>query len=199
MLSACGISERVIDQLEAERAVRALLVALGHAPDKNDGLKETPERVARAFQELLGGYDAEPEKILRASFEANGYDEMIALSGIDFYSLCEHHLLPFTGTAVVAYIPSSQGRVVGLSKLARLVDMYARRLQIQERMTTQIARALEEHLSPRGVGVLVRAQHLCMCARGVAKQNAMMTTSVMKGLMKSDAKARAEFMQIANT
>lgn len=187
-----------IDRTGVEEAIHALLVAVGEDPER-EGLKDTPARVARSYSELLGGYVKNTREILGTTFNADGYDQMIALSGIDFYSLCEHHLLPFIGHATVAYIPAEKaGKVVGLSKLARLVDVYARRLQIQERMTMNIADALWTVLEPRGVGVVIKAQHLCMCARGVGKQNATMTTSKLKGLIKDDGKARAEFTKLAD-
>lgn len=174
--------------------VRGILDAVGEDPDR-EGLKETPLRVARAYEELLVGYSQHPSKVLSTSFESDGYDEMVVLRGIDFYSMCEHHMLPFTGEAVVAYIPN--GRVVGLSKLARLVDVFARRLQIQERMTKQIAQAVQEHLQPRGYGVVVKATHLCMCARGVRKPNGVMVTTQLGGIIKDDDKARTEFSAVA--
>lgn len=185
-----------VDRAGVEAAVAQLLRALGEDPTR-EGLVDTPKRVAKSYEELLGGYGKEPRSILGTAFESDGYDQMIALAGIDFYSTCEHHLLPFTGEATVAYIPPPHGKVVGLSKLARLVEVFARRLQIQERMTMEIAEALWSVLEPVGAGVVVRARHLCMCARGVGKQNAMMTTSKLKGLIKDDAKARAEFMSLA--
>ena len=186
----------VVNHKAAEAAVRDLLVALGEDPDR-EGLRGTPDRVARAFAELLAGREADLSKILQVDFGSNGYDEMVALRGVGFWSLCEHHLLPFYGTAAVVYIPGEAKRVVGLSKLARLVDTYARRLQIQERMTGEIADALRENLSPRGWGVLVRAKHLCMCARGVQKDGAEMVTSVVGGLIKEDTRSRDEFLRLA--
>lgn len=186
----------MIDHAGVEEAVVCLLRAIGERPER-DGLQRTPNRVARAYDELLGGYEQDPKQILGTKFESDGYDQMIALKGVDFYSLCEHHMLPFIGTATVAYIPAENGRVVGLSKLARVVDAFARRLQIQERMTMQIADVLEEVLHPRGVGVVLSAQHLCMCSRGVNKQNTAMVTSKLTGLFKNDDKARTEFLQLA--
>ena len=141
------------------------------------------------------GYGQDPEKILSANFASEGYDELVILRDVDFYSLCEHHLLVFAGRATVAYLPN--GRVVGLSKLARLVDCFARRLQLQERLTRQIAEAVETHLRPRGHGVIVRATHFCMCARGVGKPRAEMVTSALGGSLKEDASARSEFLRLA--
>lgn len=181
--------------MQVETAVRSLLVGLGEDVER-EGLRETPARVARAYREMLAGYDADPAKLLRQEFATDGYDEMVTLRGVPFYSLCEHHILPFTGTATVAYIPD--GRVVGLSKLARLVECFARRLQIQERMTAQIGNALQEHLNPKGYGVTLRAVHLCMCARGVAKPGSEMITSAVGGLIKTDEKARSEFISLAS-
>lgn len=185
-----------MDEAEVAMAVHGLLDAMGENPER-DGLKDTPKRVARAYRELFAGYGQDPKKVLGTVFEVESYDEMIASTNIDFYSMCEHHMLPFIGTATVAYIPGEDGRVVGLSKLSRLVEVFARRLQIQERMTKQIADAITEALQPRGVGVVVRARHLCMAARGVGKQNSDMVTSAVSGLMKTDAKARDEFLRIA--
>lgn len=184
--------EELLDQKLIETSIRSLLVGLEQDPDR-DGLVDTPARVARAYQELLGGYEQDPEKILATEFDSD-YDEMVTLDSIPFYSMCEHHLLPFFGTAAVAYIPNAKGAVVGLSKLARLVECYARRLQLQEKMTMQIAKAIERHLRPRGYGVVIQAQHLCMCARGVSKPGSTMTTTALGGLLKEDEKARHEFI-----
>jgi GTP cyclohydrolase I len=188
-----------IDLARAEAAVRDLLVAIGENIER-EGLRDTPNRVARAWCELVAGADVDPASVLSTSFEANGYDEMVVLRGIDFHSLCEHHLLPFVGTATIAYVPgmaNEGGRVVGLSKLARLVDVFARRLQIQERMTVDIASALERSLRPLGAAVVIQARHLCMCARGVGKQNATMVTSRLTGVFKSDTAARAELFKLS--
>jgi len=183
-----------VNNVAVAETVRALLVALGQDVT-SDGLRETPGRVARSYSELLGGYQCDVPALFK-DFDSGGYDQMIVLRGVPFYSLCEHHLLPFHGIASVAYIPGN-GRVVGLSKLARLVDAFARRLQVQERMTKQIADALKEHLAPIGWGVLVRAQHLCMCARGVRAPGSEMITSVMGGAFKDDRSARNEFLRLA--
>jgi len=159
------------------------------------GLQETPDRVAKAWEHWTSGYDKDPADILKC-FEdgADGYDEMVMVRDIPIYSKCEHHLADIFGTATVAYIPD--GRVVGLSKLSRLVDMLARRLQVQERMTVQIADALEEHLAPVGVGVLLRCRHLCMESRGICQQGHYTVTSALRGALKDDNAARAEFMSL---
>jgi len=175
-------------------AVTQILTGIGEDPTR-DGLLMTPDRVSRSFSELTSGYGMDPAKILKTSFESDGYDEMVVLREIDFFSLCEHHMLPFYGTATIVYIPS--GKVVGISKLARLVECFARRLQIQERMTKQIADAVQEYLVPRGYGVAIKARHLCMAARGVGKQRSEMVTHAVGGLIKEDPKARQEFTQLA--
>ena len=175
----------------AEDAVVTLLKYIGEDPER-DGLAGTPERVVRAWRELTAGYAEDPAEILSRTFEETS-DEMIILRGISFHSMCEHHLLPFQGTAAVGYLP---GKVVGISKLARLVHCFARRLQIQERMTRQIADAVQEHLGARGVGVIVRAQHLCMACRGVRQEETEMVTSAMLGTLRSDATSRAEFLRL---
>jgi len=171
--------------------VVTLLKYIGEDPER-DGLAGTPERVVRAWRELTAGYAEDPAEILSRTFEETS-DEMIILRGISFHSMCEHHLLPFQGTAAVGYLP---GKVVGISKLARLVHCFARRLQIQERMTRQIADAVQEHLGARGVGVIVRAQHLCMACRGVRQEETEMVTSAMLGTLRSDATSRAEFLRL---
>lgn len=183
-----------MDQDRVAQAVADMLRALGQDPER-EGLRDTPARVARSYRELLAGYDQHPAEVLRTDFENEGYDEMIVLRDIPFHSLCEHHMLPFSGRAAVGYIPN--GRVVGLSKLARLVECFARRLQIQERMTVQIGSALLEHLHPRGYAVVISAQHLCMCARGVGKPGSAMVTMTVGGLIKEDPKARDEFLRHA--
>lgn len=176
-----------------EPLIAALLKELGEEPGR-DGLQRTPGRVARAFRFLTDGYAQDPVEILtKALFEVS-YDEMVIIKGIDFYSMCEHHLLPFFGRAHVAYVPD--GRVVGLSKIARLVEMYSRRFQVQERLTTQIALTIEEVLRPKGVGVVVEATHLCMKMRGVEQQNASTVTSSMRGEFESDPKTRSEFVEL---
>ena len=177
---------------DVEDHVVRILEYIGENPQR-EGLLETPSRVVRSWAELFGGYKIDVDKILDKEFEADGYDELIICRNIDFYSTCEHHMQPFYGRAHVGYIPKK--KVVGLSKLARLVDAFARRLQIQERLTEQIAAALEKHLQPLGVGVLVEATHFCMVCRGVRKQNSCMTTSSLKGIFRK-AEARAEFMAL---
>jgi len=174
----------------AEHLACALRVLL--ASDLPDGMVETPERIARAWADMTRGYGEDPAAILSRSFDADGYDEIVALRGIAYQSLCEHHLLPFTGTVDLAYLP--QRRVVGLSKLARLVDCYARRFQIQERMTRQIADALEQHLGARGVAVVVHGIHSCMTARGVLKPGSEMVTSEMRGVFRDMPETRAEVL-----
>jgi len=185
----------MIDHDAVVAAVRVLLVALDHNV-YDPALRDTPERVARAWEEQLAGVGQHAEEILGATFEADRYDEIILLRDIPFYSTCEHHLLPFHGTADVAYVPKQGARVVGLSKLARLVELHARRLQLQERMTQGIADDLARVLSPDGVAVVVRAQHLCMCARGVSKPGASMVTSVMRGCFREKLEARAELLAL---
>lgn len=160
----------------------------GENPDR-EGLRDTPRRAADALAELTSGYHVDIANLF-TTFEADGYDEMVVQTGIRFYSLCEHHLLPFHGTASIAYIP--RGKIVGLSKLARLVDAYARRLQVQERLTHQVAKALEKYLEPKGVMVVVQAEHLCMAMRGVEKPNSLTLTSAVRGAMKDKPEARAE-------
>lgn len=178
----------------AEEAVRTLLIAVGEDPDR-EGLVETPARVVKALKELTAGYRQIPADILSKTFN-EGSDEMVVLNGIRFHSMCEHHMLPFAGVAHVGYIPRS--RVVGLSKMARLVQAYAQRLQVQERMTRQIATAMMEHLGALGAACVVRSSHLCMGSRGVQKPDAEMVTSCMLGTFREDQKARAEFFQLAN-
>jgi len=173
-----------------EAAVRQILADIGEDPTR-DGLRGTPARVERMYRELTAGYDVDPERLLnRAVFEVD-YSEMVVVRDIPFYSLCEHHLLPFFGQAHVAYIP--EGRVIGLSKIPRVVEMYARRLQVQERMTKEIADFLMERLTPRGVGVVLEASHLCAVMRGVRKPGTIMTTSHVLGLFRTADRTRAEF------
>ena len=181
----------LIDQERVERAVRELLLAIGEDPDRN-GLKETPARVARSYVEIFAGMRQKPEDVLTTNFEV-GHDELILVRDIEVYSTCEHHLVPFHGVAHVGYIPGRDGRVTGLSKLARLVDVYARRPQIQERMTSQIANALCEHLKPLGVLVVVECEHLCMSMRGVRRPGSRTITSAVRGQLRDPA-TRAEAM-----
>jgi GTP cyclohydrolase I len=178
--------------MENESIIRSMLTAIGENPDR-EGLLDTPKRVVKSWRELFSGYDQNPATILERDFEGGGYDEMIVLRDIELYSMCEHHMLPFYGRAHVAYIPGA--RVVGLSKLARVVECFARRLQIQEKLTRQIADAINEFLNPKGVGVIIEAQHMCMVARGVGKQNSVMTTSALIGKFR-DSEVRAEFFNL---
>ena len=159
-----------------------------------EGLKNTPKRVVESWKELYSGYTQDPKEILDATFNGEGYDGIVLLKDIEFYSTCEHHLLSFTGKAHVAYIPTE--KIVGISKLARLVEVYAKRLQNQERITTQVADALIEHLKPLGAAVIIEASHSCMGCRGVKKNHAIMTTSAMRGVFFDKAEARAELMQL---
>jgi GTP cyclohydrolase I len=181
---------------EAEAAFRTIIRWTGDDPSR-PGLQETPARVARAFEEWFQGYDQNPEEILEKTFEEiEGYDEMIVLRGIPFESFCEHHMAPIIGKAWVAYLPT--GRVVGISKLARLVDAYAKRLQIQEKMTAQIANAIDTVLQPQGVAVVIKAVHHCMTTRGVHKHGVDMVTSRMLGVFKDNALTRQEFLSVVN-
>ncbi|MGA9596750.1 MAG: GTP cyclohydrolase I FolE [Acidimicrobiia bacterium] len=182
-------------QLEA--LVRAQLLELGENPDR-EGLVRTPLRVAQALDFLTNGYATSLEEVVNgAVFSAEGADEMVLVRDIEFYSMCEHHMLPFFGKAAVAYIP--KGKIIGLSKVARIVDLYARRFQVQERMTNQIADALWDVLEPLGVGVVIEGQHLCMMMRGVQKQDSSTVTSAMRGTFKKDPRTRAEFLDLATT
>ncbi len=178
---------------EVERLVYDLLAALGEDPDR-EGLLKTPARVVEALNFLTEGYRQTPEEVLNEAFFTEEYDEMVLVKDIEVYSLCEHHLLPFFGKAHVAYIPDK--RIVGLSKIPRLVDLFARRLQVQERMTKQIAETMMEKLDPVGVGVVVEARHLCMVMRGVEKQHSSMTTSAMLGAFREEQSTRMEFMNL---
>jgi GTP cyclohydrolase I len=173
-----------------EAAVRQILVEIGEDPDRQ-GLVGTPERVHRMYTELTAGYHVDPDRLVNAAIFDVDYSEMVVVKDIPFYSLCEHHLLPFFGTAAVAYIP--RGRVIGLSKIPRVVEMYARRLQVQERLTQQIADFLQTRLAPQGVGVVVEATHLCAVMRGVRKPGTLMTTSAVLGLFRTRDRTRAEF------
>ncbi|MDX6298894.1 MAG: cyclohydrolase [Nocardioidaceae bacterium] len=181
------------DEARAEAAVRELLIAVGEDPDR-EGLLETPARVARAYAELLSGMRLSAEDVLTTTFDA-GHEEMILVRDIELWSMCEHHLVPFTGVAHVGYIPSESGRITGLSKLARLVDVYAKRPQVQERLTTQIADSLMEILQARGAIVVVEAEHLCMTMRGVRKPGSKTVTSAVRGAM-HNAATRAEAMSL---
>lgn len=182
-----------IDREAAQEAVRSLLRALGEDPER-EGLLETPRRVAKAWEEMLEGNGLSPAQALGTTFERDGYDGVVCLTGIAFTSTCEHHLLPFTGTVDVAYLPGE--RIVGLSKLSRVVRVFARRLQVQERMTQQIASAIEGELAARGVAVVVRGAHSCMSLRGVREHGSQMVTSEMRGMFRSDGSLRAEVMDL---
>ncbi len=174
---------------QIEEATRLLLDALGESVDR-EGLRDTPRRVAAMYEELLAGTAADPGALLQVTFSEDDHDEIVILRDIRFYSLCEHHLLPFFGTAMVAYLPDR--RLTGISKLARVVDAFARRLQLQERLTAQVADCLMEHLEPLGAAVIVRANHLCMAMRGVAKEESTLVTSAMRGAFRDDTALRKE-------
>jgi len=176
-----------------EQLVRDLILALGEDPER-DGLVRTPQRVEESLRFLTSGYTQKLSEVVNGAIFQEQADEMIAVCNIELYSLCEHHMLPFVGKAHVAYLP--QGRVVGLSKIPRIVDMYARRLQVQERLTTQIAEAVMQVVDPRGVGVMIEADHLCMRMRGVEKQSSYAVTSCMLGRFRADARTRAEFLNL---
>ena len=182
-----------VDQPRIEAAVREVLLAIGEDPDR-DGLRETPARVARSYAELFSGLAQDPAELLATTFDI-GHSEMVLVKDIPFYSMCEHHLVPFHGQAHVGYIPSAEGKVTGLSKIARLVDLFAKRPQVQERLTTQIVEALEEHLSPAGAIVVVSAEHLCMSMRGVRKPGSKTVTSAVRGQLRDPA-TRAEAMSL---
>lgn len=182
---------------EAEDAVRTLLRWAGDDPMR-EGLLDTPKRVVKAYEEFFKGYDGNPKEILSTTFEeVAGYDEMVVLRDINFHSHCEHHMVPFTGKVHVAYLPSA--KVVGLSKLARLVDVYAHRLQIQEKFTAEIAKTLNDILQPKGVAVVVEATHMCMTMRGIKKHGTVMQTSKLLGLFRSDPRTRQEFFSLLKT
>jgi len=176
-----------------EKCVRTLLQEIGEDPER-EGLKATPHRVARAYEFLTQGYQKKIKDVFNGAVFEEKYDEMVIVKDIDFYSMCEHHLLPFFGKIHIAYIPN--GKIVGLSKIPRIVDVFARRLQVQERMTQEIADTIDEYLKPRGVGVVAEAYHMCMMMRGVEKQNSTTTTSAMHGIFKSDARTRSEFLTL---
>jgi len=189
---AGGLVEKSkIDMDEVQSALQRILKAIGEDPDR-DGLKRTPERIARMYAELLSGYQMDPVMVVNDALFEVKYDEMVIVRDIEFYSLCEHHMLPFMGRVHVAYIPD--GKVLGLSKIPRIVDLYARRLQVQERMTRQIADFIRDLLHPQGVAVVVEALHLCMSMRGVQKHNARLTTSAMHGAFRANLATRQEFL-----
>nr|WP_235900522.1 GTP cyclohydrolase I FolE [Lolliginicoccus suaedae] len=184
----------LFDQARAEAAVRELLLAVGEDPDR-DGLAETPARVARAYAELFAGLHTDPDSVLDKTFD-EGHEELVLVKDIPMYSTCEHHLVPFHGVAHVGYIPGPTGRVTGLSKLARVVDLYAKRPQVQERLTSQIADALMRKLEPRGAIVVIEAEHLCMAMRGIRKPGATTTTSAVRGILKTSPVSRSEALDL---
>lgn len=191
----CGGLMNTSDKL-FEKHIEAILQHLDPRPDRQ-GLQDTPSRVSRAWKYWTKGYSEEPGDVLK-TFEdgAEGYDDMIIVKNIPFYSKCEHHLADIFGTATIAYIPNE--KIVGLSKLSRLLDVFAKRLQVQERLTVQVANAIEKHLSPKGVGVVVRARHMCMESRGICQQGHHTITSALRGVLRDDAAARNEFMALIN-
>jgi len=192
--SVSGDSRPVFDQARAEAAVRELLAAVGEDVDR-EGLKSTPARVARAFSEQFSGLYTEPDEVLATVFSEN-HSEMVLIRDIPMYSTCEHHLVPFFGHAHLGYIPGASGQVTGLSKLARLVEGYSKRPQVQERLTTQIAEALMRRLNPAGAIVVIEAEHLCMAMRGIRKPGAVTTTSAVRGVFETQASTRAEAMSL---
>jgi GTP cyclohydrolase I len=183
-----------VDFARAEAAVRELLFAVGEDPDR-EGLKRTPARVARAYSEIFAGLFADPGTVLETTFDED-HDELVLVKDIPLYSMCEHHLLPWHGTAAIGYIPGPDGRITGLSKLARLVDLYARRPQVQERLTSQVADALRKGLEPQGVIVVISAEHLCMAMRGIRKPGSLTVTSAVRGIFQSDPRTRAEALSL---
>ncbi|MEV1153831.1 GTP cyclohydrolase I FolE [Micromonospora chokoriensis] len=186
--------EDAVDLGRIEKAVREILIAVGEDPDR-DGLQQTPARVARAYAELFAGLRVDPAQVLSTTFEAN-HEELVIVRDIDVMSLCEHHLLPFRGSAHIGYIPGPDGRITGLSKLARLVEVFARRPQVQERLTSQVADLLMSRLEPRGVVVVLECEHMCMAMRGIQKSGAKTITSAVRGILQTDSKSRAEAMAL---
>lgn len=181
------------DSKSFKKAILKIIELVGEDPNR-EGLKKTPERVYKMWRELTIGYRQDPVKIIKSAIFESDYNEMVLVKDIEFYSLCEHHLLPFFGSAHVAYIPN--GKIIGLSKISRLVDVYARRLQVQERLTMEIAQTLFEGLQPQGVGVVLEGLHLCSIMRGVRKQNNLLVTSTMLGVFKKDLRTRMEFLRL---
>jgi GTP cyclohydrolase I len=189
-----GARAEGVDLARTEAAVRELLIAVGEDPDR-DGLLRTPARVARAYAEMFAGMFADPDSVLETQFDEN-HDELVLVKDIPLYSICEHHLVPWHGHAAVGYIPGDDGRITGLSKLARVVDLYAKRPQVQERLTSQVADAVMRRLEPQGVIVVVEAEHLCMAMRGVRKPGSRTMTSAVRGIFKSDPRTRAEALSL---
>jgi GTP cyclohydrolase I len=185
-----------MDLARIEKAVREILEAIGEDPDR-DGLRNTPERVARMYAEICSGIHQDPADHLTATFDAS-HDEMVVVRDVPLYSLCEHHVIPFAGKAHVAYIPGKDGRITGLSKIARLVEGFSRRLQVQEKLTVQIADAMEHTLEPRGVMVIIEAEHLCMSMRGIQKAGSTTVTSAVRGLFRENVATREEAMRLIN-
>jgi GTP cyclohydrolase I len=183
-----------IDFDRVEAAIRELLIAVGEDPDR-DGLKATPRRVARSYAEMFAGLFVDPDEVLQTTFDEH-HDELVLVKDIPLYSTCEHHLVPWHGTAAVGYIPGEDGRITGLSKLARVVDLYARRPQVQERLTSQVADAVMRRLEPQGVIVVIEAEHLCMAMRGVRKPGSRTMTSAVRGIFKDDQRTRAEALSL---
>jgi GTP cyclohydrolase I len=183
-----------VDLARVEKAVRELLIAIGEDPERS-GLVRTPERVARAYTEMFAGLFVDPDEVLQTTFDEN-HDELVLVKDIPLYSICEHHLVPWHGKAAVGYIPGADGRITGLSKLARVVDLYAKRPQVQERLTSQVADAVMRRLEPQGVIVVVEAEHLCMAMRGVRKPGSTTTTSAVRGIFQSDPRSRAEALSL---
>lgn len=181
-----------MNQEKIAKLMQELIKELGENPER-EGLLKTPERIAKSYEKIFGGYNQDPKKVVTV-FDDEDYDEMIICKGIDFYSTCEHHMQPFFGKVAIGYIPNK--KIIGISKLPRLVEIFSRRLQNQERLTMQIAKSLTEILQPKGVGVVIEGKHLCMMARGVEKQNASMTTSYCTGLFKTDSRTRSEFLRL---
>lgn len=189
------IYERPITKGTAEHLIKEIIAYIGDDPTR-EGVLDTPRRVVKSWKELYAGYGMDPKLVLGTTFEGNGYDQMVICKDIEFYSTCEHHMIPFFGSVHIGYVPGE--RVVGLSKLARLVEVFSRRLQIQEKMTQQIAQALEDNLTPKGVMVVVKAKHLCMCGRGIQKQHSEMVTSAIRGVF-GEPGVREEFLSLTRS
>ncbi len=194
MLNTKGKKEFNLDVIETQ--IRILLEEIGENPER-EGLLKTPHRVAKAYEFLTKGYRQDVKSVINGAIFEEKYDEMVIVKDVDFFSMCEHHMLPFFGKVHIAYIPN--GKIVGLSKIPRIVDIFARRLQVQERMTQEIADTLDKFLQPKGVGVVSEARHMCMMMRGVEKQNSVATASAMHGLFKEDARTRGEFLNLIST